>query len=298
MPAYYTVVQCVPDPIADERINVGVIVFGDGQIRSRFVKNWQRVARFVGENVSYVREFAERVEKAALESAAGVTQSTIPGFPGSRRLDEATLRSMIGNWSNSIQFTPAQPSLESPEELLATAAELFLRETTGNSPRFRDRQAAARIAVREVREAVTELVGAGEAEHLVQPAYQLAGRLLPRLRVDLAIKNGRVYEATRALSFETHDMAELDQQIQRTLFILKDVGDRHEGVLLDLLALPPHADLRGFRESRQRFREVEASCRQLSVRLVLEHDASDWAAEVAQLVETEIVRPSRTASRG
>jgi hypothetical protein len=36
MVCYYTIVQYYPDPIADERINIGVMVFGDDQVRSRF----------------------------------------------------------------------------------------------------------------------------------------------------------------------------------------------------------------------------------------------------------------------
>jgi hypothetical protein len=116
--------------------------------------------------------------------------------------------------------------------------------------------------------------------------------------VDLAVKNGRVYVATRALSFETHDMPQLDEQIRETLYTLKDVGDLHRAVRLDLVALPPKADLRGFREARQRFREVESSCRQVGIHLVPEGNALEWAEEVAELAATEIVQPERQVAQG
>ena len=35
MAAYYTVVQYVPDPVADERINVGVVGFARGRVLVR-----------------------------------------------------------------------------------------------------------------------------------------------------------------------------------------------------------------------------------------------------------------------
>src|SRR5579885_3191655 len=40
MASFYTVVQYVPDPVADERINAGVIVFSRDRVAARFVKNW------------------------------------------------------------------------------------------------------------------------------------------------------------------------------------------------------------------------------------------------------------------
>jgi hypothetical protein len=298
VPAYYTVVQCVPDPIADERINVGIVVFGDGQLSCRFLRNWDRVARFAQEDIGYVREFADRIQRAALESAGGIVQPMMPGFPSPRRLDEETLRLMIGEWSNSIQFTPIQPSLESPDTLLPRLVDTFLREPVGQQPRFRDRQDAARLAVGKVREAVVHRVGATEAQQFVKANYQVGGKVVPRLRLDLAVKNGRVYVASRALSFETHDMPELDEQMRDAIYTLRDVGDFLKRVSIDLVVLPPRPGQRRFREAQDRFREVQQSCRQIGARLVLEEETTDWSEEIAALVETEIVRHGDRAAHG
>jgi hypothetical protein len=41
MPARYSVIQYLPDPATDERINFGVLAFGDGDhLYARFVRNW------------------------------------------------------------------------------------------------------------------------------------------------------------------------------------------------------------------------------------------------------------------
>lgn len=297
MPAYFTVVQCVPDPVADERINVGVIVFDGGQIRSRFLRDWRRVSRFADEDLGYVREFADRVERAALESTGRGSQPPIPGLPGPQRLDEATLRSMIQGWSNSIQLTPPQVSLEEPEALLDSLAITFLREPVARQGRFRDRQDAARLAVKVAREAVVHRIGATAAERVLGTPYQLAGRVVPRLKVDLAVKNGRVYVATRALSFETHQMSDLDEQIRETLYTLKDVGERHPQVRLDLVALPPKEDSRGYREARERFREVESSCRTVGITLVPESETLFWAEGIAEIAERHDVATGWQAVR-
>ena len=91
MPAYLTVVQCVPDPVIDERINVGVIVYGEGRIRSRFISDWRRVRSFGVDDVEFLKEFAERLERA--ESG----QETLPGAPAMRRFDEAALQRIVGS---------------------------------------------------------------------------------------------------------------------------------------------------------------------------------------------------------
>ncbi len=297
MPTYFTVAQYIPDPIANERINIGIIVFGDGQIRSRFLRNWRRVAQFAQEDIAYVHEFTERIEDAAIASVSRAIQPPIPGLPSTQPLDENMLRRIIREWSNSIQFAPPEASLEEPEVLLTTLVETFLKEPAAKQAQFRDRQAAARLAVKVVRDAVAHRLGSTVAEQIVRAPYPIAGRVVPRLKVDLAVRNGRVYVATRALSFETHDMPELDEQIQRALYTLKDVGELHPKVHLDLVALSPNPALRGFREAQERFREVESSSKQAGVRLVLESNAEEWAQEIAELAESEVERPALTIAQ-
>jgi hypothetical protein len=44
----YLVVKFIPDLVADETINVGVVaVNNDNQVKSKFTKNWVRVGAFV-----------------------------------------------------------------------------------------------------------------------------------------------------------------------------------------------------------------------------------------------------------
>jgi hypothetical protein len=106
MVCYYTIVQYYPDPIADERINIGLMVFGHDQVRSRFLRDWHRVVQFGKEDISFLHDFVQRAET----------------------WDEATLKDCIIRWDRSIQFRQPLPSSLEPEDLLDEMARLFLRE--------------------------------------------------------------------------------------------------------------------------------------------------------------------------
>ncbi len=114
MATFYTVVQFVPDPVADERINAGVIVFGGGRILVRFVENWNRLQRFGNKDVSFLRQFASDLSERA------------HGGTAQPQLTEQMLREMVNTWRNAIQFTPPRGSLLSLEELLVDTEARFL----------------------------------------------------------------------------------------------------------------------------------------------------------------------------
>lgn len=289
MPAHYTIVQFVPDPIADERVNIGVIVFSDSQIRSRFLQNWDRVSRFAQEDIGYAREFADWVGQAAVRSASEYVMSSLPGLPDPVGLDEHSIRRMAGEWSNSIQLTAPQPSLENPDALLLRMAQTFLREPIRRQQVFRDRQFAARYAASTVRRSVSDRIGPTHAKDIVRSDYSIGGKVVPHLRIDLAITNSHIHLASQALSFETYNMSELDRQVRDAVYTLRDVGELISDVQLDLVALPPKPELRNFRKADDRFRELSAMCEQIGARLVYEDQVPAWAEQIADLVESRIL---------
>jgi hypothetical protein len=100
------VIQYVPDPVANERINVGIAGYSEGQILTRFLVNWQRVRALAGKGAA---------EPARIEALF-------------HNVDDIRLREMIETWQNSIQFTPPSSSLRSLEETVDEAARRFLVE--------------------------------------------------------------------------------------------------------------------------------------------------------------------------
>ena len=293
MPAYYTVVQCVPDPIADERINVGIVVFGDGRIRTRFLTDWSRVERFAQDDIGSVQEFVQQLEDAT----SGTVQGAFDGPFGRRAVDETQLREMIDGFANNIQFSPPEPSLQDPDALLSELAGLFLKERRPRRPVGRSRQAAGRFAVRTVRAAFAELIGVRLAEHYVQPSYTLAGRIFPRRKVDLAVKNGRVYSASEALSFEIKDVFELERQAHDAVHTLDDIRDTQPGIRLAVIALPPRKSLPGFRAAEERFLETREACERANIVLITEDETASWAQDLAHDFAGELDAHAREAVR-
>ena len=107
MPSHYSIVQYVPDPITDERINVGVIVTGDGGgVRVRFLSHWQRARQFGLSDVSFIQEFARAIEMRQGELDLSQTQWSEP-----------VLRRLSSEWVRSIQFTEPRASLKDVDSL-------------------------------------------------------------------------------------------------------------------------------------------------------------------------------------
>jgi len=95
-------------------------------------------------------------------------------------MDEQMLRAIADEWSNSIQFTPIQPSLGSGESLLPTMVETFLRDPVPFARRFRDRQDAARLMTKSVRDAVARRIGPTRSASLVSENVTVGGHVVRR----------------------------------------------------------------------------------------------------------------------
>lgn len=117
MTTMYTIVRYVPDTTAGEFINIGVLVWGDGAIRARFLDNWKRVEP----SDPYVIEALDRFAASF-------------GPDAEDPLQEGDLTSMIDGWGGAIQFAPARPSGASPEATLEAVAADFLRQRVRPSP--------------------------------------------------------------------------------------------------------------------------------------------------------------------
>jgi hypothetical protein len=122
--------------------------------------------------------------------------------------------------------------------------------------------------------------------------------VVPNIRVDLAITNGRIYLASQALSYETHNMSDLDRQVRDAVYTLRDVGEVVPNVQLDLVALPPNSDLKSFPKAEARFRELPQMCEQIGARLIVENEVPGWAEQIAASVEARIAQHDLQLARG
>jgi hypothetical protein len=77
MSSRYSVIQFIPDAIADERINIGVIAYGEGAIFVRSLQDWQRVRCFAGHDPSLLRDFVFRLQGTARGSQGEAPPLTV-----------------------------------------------------------------------------------------------------------------------------------------------------------------------------------------------------------------------------
>ena len=141
MVSRYSIIQYVPDPIAGERINFGVIAFDDDQIQVRFLENWKRVHCFSQENIEFLKDFTNRMKGA---TSSGLM---VPGEEPSDLTRQERLLKISHDWQNSIQITSPRKSLGEVELVANQISGLFLKEPLQEvKSTLRDRQAAAKIA--------------------------------------------------------------------------------------------------------------------------------------------------------
>lgn len=119
MPSTYSIIQYVPNPLADERINIGVLAFDNREVRVYFVRNWERVRYFSGQNTSSIKDFAARMRKSAKSGLL------FPGDENNELSKSERLERVAKSWMNSIQFTEPRGSLKDLERVFEDAIKSF-----------------------------------------------------------------------------------------------------------------------------------------------------------------------------
>jgi len=271
MSAFYIVVQYVPDPVADERINIGVIVFGDGRIYSRFVRKWGRVQRFGGESdIAYIHEFVEYIQS-----------SRMPRFLNNvvdeQRVGEKEISRMAEEWNGSIRLTKPKASLYRPDVLLERMASLMLRDAHPVMRRARNKQFVANIAATILRSAILDSTGSKEfAENLVQRHIDVHGHL-DRHKCDIGVQNGHLLHGAWTVSFDISDPSKIDSDIKRAAWAIDDIRKANTKLPLSVLALRDS----GERERGESYSGAAKIFDSLGARLVDEADVLNWAKDVA-----------------
>jgi hypothetical protein len=267
MVSYYSVVQYVPDPVTDERINIGVIVVGDGRPRTRFLQDWRRVRQFGQQDPGALREFAREINQAAnvqlpLDARFDVLQ-----------VNEQLLQRMTGRWINSIQVTPPRASLLSPSQLLDEMAARFLREPLRAHRQGRDRRTAIKLAEQQIEAAVVQRVGPINAEHYVRRNLPVEGKL-DNHQLDIAVANGHLYFGAQALSFERPDSEDLARDVRVTAWLVTDMKNQDAATPLAVVALSPKQPSMQYEEARHIFEG-------LNTPILTETEVGYWAVQMA-----------------
>lgn len=274
MPTYYSVIQYVPDALADERMNIGVIVCNEDSAEAQFLHDWRRIRCFNGGGeITFLREFAQRVAHQvepvplALNGAMG------------RTWDVSYLRELSRDWSDSIQFTPPRASLESPGALIDTLASWFLKESLETKTKARDKRAAVKIATDALTQDVAQRIGKVPSG-VLRPSFPIKGKLETQV-IDLVAATRKTLFGVQALSFEMRDLRDLRADLGAAKWAISDIRQGSPDLPLAVVHLPPtRFNAERAKSQEEMYRSAQETMAKLNVDFVAEKDIAPWAHRV------------------
>jgi hypothetical protein len=273
MSAQYTIVRYVPDPITEECLNFGVIVWDQNGIHCRFLSDWARVRSFGSENIDFLKHFAKDITDMTSR------QLRLGGTHAPSTLTPETLEKMVQNWGQSIQLSMPRGSTKNATDLLADIYPLFLKQRKRHTSQARTRAEAAKAAANIMLEAVRRRVP-NAADRLVKKREVVNGRV-EQHRFDVVLANGHTLAAVQAISFEIHLGEYLVSEVTAAKWALADTRQRQPLLPLAVFAYPP---IRG--TARTTYSNARKAFRQLGAEIVTTPQRMErWADERAQAIE-------------
>jgi Protein of unknown function (DUF3037) len=267
MASKYSIVQYVPNPIANERINIGVVAFNEEQVRVQFLTNWERVRNFGMEDITFLKTFAQRMSEAA--ECGLIFPGDNPNAPYQERLNK-----IAQDWLNSIQWTEPRGSLEDVDSLLEDIASNFLGDLNLPKPHRRDRQDAARLTTSKFRNVFQQQVK-NDYKELLKTSYSVQGTHAES-KFDAVVANGRPYLAAHGVSFEV----KIPEYLQSSLFwMISNVKQSQPDFPIAIVALQPKKDFNNYQELQQTYRQATSTFSELGAKVLAEDEVESWVLE-------------------
>lgn len=256
MPSHYTIIRYVPDPIAEEYVNIGIIAFEKDALKFKFIKDWKRVHAFGNEDISFLKEFAHD----CLTKQPELFQPPI---------EENSIRQALMKWGNSIQFSAIRGSIKPAEQLIDDLENIFLRTVQELHLKKKvNKQAALSLTYNQVSAALRKRFGKG-AENLLRKGYSLNGQY-EKHAVDLAVVNHSPYIGTFAISFQVRDSVNIRNAVDAAAFAVEDVTRLDKKMQFALVAVPPTDGNESFDRANRLFKK-------LCTPIINPNKLNDWA---------------------
>jgi DUF3037 family protein len=271
MPSRYCIVRYVPNPLTEERINVGIIAYDDAQVRVRFLERWNRVRHFAGRDITFLRELARDLEAAVGEQrllAVGSDPITLHG---------SAIERMAAKWINLVQLSEPRASLAPVDQVLNEMTALFLAEGQEHPREFRDHRYARRYLQQGVRRALEQRLDPTQVTALlggttVRGSHQ-------EHSFDIVIANGATYGAGSGLSFEAPEVTKgLQMTADALAWSIDDVHQREPRLPLAVAVLPP---ARATPDSRRLYSQSVRIYRELGAEVLSPAQITAWARKIA-----------------
>jgi Protein of unknown function (DUF3037) len=245
MGSFYTIVRYIPDPIADERINVGAIVFDEHTVKAQFIHNWQRVQKFSGNNIDFLKDFAQEL-----------LQKQLSYLKQPAKWNKEVLMQAAERWEHSIQLTEPRASLKTCDELLSEITEKYLRNETIKPHRPKGRRQVISTGIRTIREILSERFESRVARDLVKRHRPVKGDCGTH-NYDIVVENGHVAFALNTLAFESVESERLYREVDAVAFAALDVKKYNRTLPVAILAKEPHTSLDIFKYAERTFGKLK-----------------------------------------
>ena len=278
MRSQFSVLQYTPDPVAGERINIGVVVWDEEKALCRCTNNWRRLRPILGDSLESVQEFASHLSVA--------TQNWRPTSGGG--FYETIVARFVGNWASNIQFTEPRSSIKLAPAALNDIASTFISIVSNVRDHRRTRSTAVSLAVRALRNAVSDRISEEVSLTSVVLRPIVTGALEKHM-IDAALKNGELISGFHALSFETSEPSRLQKDVEATAWIVEDIRKTNDALRLSVFALPPtEITERAYTRATHLFQAMK-------VPLISEADLPRWAAKQADQLADHLHEGKRHA---
>jgi hypothetical protein len=277
MASRYSVIQYVPDPIADERINIGVLAFDDQTVRVQFLRDWDRVRCFSKTDTSFLHDFAKQMKKSAESRLLFPSDTTNNEIPPHERLESFALESM-----NSIQFTQPRASLRDVDSLIENITSKFLVDKPKVKNNGRDRQFAARITTSKIKEVFNEYCSANNKKWKDYLKHDLVGQK-GKQEFDVVVANGTPYLAAHGISFEVQVNQLL---VEAVCWRVDDIKKQMPDFPIAIIALPPKHDSSDRHRLENLYEKSTETFRGMGTQVLDETSVEPWAKKT--LINTSL----------
>ncbi|MDX2052566.1 MAG: DUF3037 domain-containing protein [Polyangiaceae bacterium] len=277
MTSYYSVVRFVPSSLAEEFVNVGVLTFGDGAVRGRFLEDWSRVELFAqSERLVSARAFQEWVQ-----------QSMVPEGPSDRRtkrIDEETVKRLAVDWQGSIQLTAPRASLLEPDALLDDVAPTFLVEPdepekpARSAPHATDKRRLVGSLKDALKGAVAEKID--KSQHVIVSTRSPVSADMRARLFDVVVSNGVARCAAQCFNFAVSDPWRVLEHVDASAFAMQDVRKKLPNLLLAMVVSAASNKDDAHEIARKAAKEVNAE-------FILDSEVDAWAdVVIGQVAKT------------
>jgi hypothetical protein len=282
MASRYSVIQYVPNPIADERINIGVLVFDEKIVKVHFLRSWERIKCFGREDIMFLHDFAYRMGKA---SKNGLLFPNDDPNNGQSRVDR--LLKVSRGWINSIQFTEPRGSLENIDSVFEDAIKTYLVDKIPVQRNMRDRQYAKRIVTSSVKNRLKKRFGKEDADKLFKKDDDaIIKGVTDSHKFDVSVANGHPYLAAHGVSFEVRTPKET---LDALSWWIKDVKELDSSFPLAIVTLPPKPDFPEYSRLFDTYNHTKETYTNLGASVLGEEDFPTWTDLILEKVDLGLI---------